>query len=305
MKLSKPMIQTFKLITRGSNTIEKIAKAQHKSINWITEVLQELEKEDFIVKKKSYLLKGSRFSIEIANTNHAIKLKELIFEYPTINFADILADSKLLFLAAVSEDWIKLEEISRLSKVSKYMISRFTSMLKNRGIIMRKDNLYILNEKAWPLMKEFILAYKNYAVVKGVVKWKYQNEILLEVDNQILVQGSLTGFALYEKYNIKIFIVKVLCKLPEGKISKEEVFVHSLFQIEDSRTLNLALVFYLKNTLNYKKVLSIAMRYGKYTMFNDFIKLLKIKEERIQFGSFEFDRKDFKRIAHMYGVKNV
>ena len=126
MKLSKPMIQTFKLITRGSNTIEKIAKAQHKSINWITEVLQELEKEDFIVKKKSYLLKGSRFSIEIANTNHAIKLKELIFEYPTINFADILADSKLLFLAAVSEDWIKLEEISRLSKVSKYMISRFT-----------------------------------------------------------------------------------------------------------------------------------------------------------------------------------
>lgn len=305
MKLSKPMIRIFTLITRGMNTIEQIAKAQHKSVNWITEVLQDLEKEGFIVKKKSYLLRGSRLSVEVANTNHAIKFKELIFAYPTIHFEDILSDSKLLFLAAVSEDWITKDEISKLSKISKEMISRFTPMLKNRGIIIRKNNLYIINEKAWPLMKEFILAYKNYAIVNGKVKWKYRNEMLLEVNSQKLVQGSLTGFALYPKYNMKLFVVKALCKIPEGKISKEEVFVHSLFQIEDSRTLNLALLFYLKHKLNYKKVLSRAMRYGKYTMFNNYVKLLKIKEERMPLTSLEFDRKDLKRIAHIYGVKNV
>ena len=48
------------------------------------------------------------------------------------------------------------------------------------------------------------------------------------------------------------------------------------------------------------------MKYGKYTMFNNFIKILKTKEEKAKFDDLpEFDKKDFIRVANMYGVNNV
>lgn len=303
MRLSRSMIEIFARIAHGKKTIESLAKAQNKSVNWISEVIQELEKEGFVVKNKSFKLKGSRIAVGISNTIHATKLKELIFEYSTINFEDILADSKLLFLASLSEDWIDMKILTNLSQISKYMIDRYRPMMKNRGIIVQKKRLYKLNENAWPLLKEFLVAYKNYSFITGVVKWKYLNEIIFEVDREDLIIGSITGFA---KYNMKISFISALCRVPDKKLSKEEIFVHSLFEVHDPRTLYLALTFYLKNKLNYKKVLPITMKYGKYTMFENMISILKLKEDKIMLEKLpEFERTDFRRIASMYGVKNV
>lgn len=303
MRLSKPMIEIFAGIARGNKTIESLAKAQNKSVNWISEVIQELENEGFVIKNKSFKLKGSRIAAEISGTNHATKLKELIFEYPTINFGDILSDSKLLFLASLSEDWIDIRTLTNLIQISRYMTDRYIPMMKNRGIIVQKKGLYKLNENAWHLLKEFLIAYKNYACITGVVKWKYLDEILFEVDKDDLINGSITGFA---RYNMKIRGISILCRVPEKNLSKEEIFVHSLFEVRDPRTLHLALTFYLKNKLNYKKVLPIAMKYGKYTIFENMIILLKSKEDKIRLEKLpEFERTDFRRIAGMYGVKNV
>ena len=304
--LSNPMIQVLKQIVHGAATRERIAQAQKKSVNRITEVLNQLEKEKFITKKKAYRLKGSRITIEIASTAHATKLKELMFQYPSIKFEEILSNSKLSLLTVASEDWITLEEASKVSKVSKHMMMRYTRMLQNRGVLIKKNKKYKVNEKAWPLLKEFLIAYKNDAVINGAVKWKYQNEVLFEVDDEKLVQGSRTGLSRYADYGIKVFVVKILCRLPKAPLSKEEVFVHSLFQIEDVRTLSLAIVFYIKGKLQYEKVVPLAMKYGKYTMFEDIRAMIGAKEERVQRGSLPiFDRREFMRIAKMYGLKDV
>ena len=303
MRLSRPMIEIFARIAHGNKTIESLAKAQNKSVNWISEVIQELEKEGFVIKNKSFKIRGSRISIEISNTNHATKLKELIFEYSTIKFEDILSDSKLLFLASLSEDWIDMKTLINLSKISKYMIDRYRPMMKNRGIIIQEKRLYKINENAWLLLKEFLIAYKNYSLINGVVKWKYQDEVIFEVDREDLVNGAITGFA---RYNIKINFISILCRVPDKKLSKEEIFVHSLFEINDPRTLYLALTFYLKNKLNYKQVLPITMKYGKYTMFKNMVGLLKSREDKVKLEKLpEFERTEFRRMARMYGVKDV
>ena len=306
MRLNKGMIQAFTNIVRGSNSIEKLAFVLKKSYNRTVEIVQDLEKEGFVIKINNYNLTGSRKIIDLASTSHAIKLKDLIFEYSTVRFEDLLSDSKLLFLVALSDDWINIDMVSELTQVSKYMISRYTSMMKNRGLIIQENKLYKINEKAWALLVEFLKAYKNYAIIKGHVKWKYQEYILFEVDDNSLIQGSLTGFVRYEDYGIKIHTIKSLCLLPEKKLTKEEIFIHSMFEINDPRTLHLALVFYIKNNLKYKKVILLAMKYGKYTIFNNFIQLLKVKEGKIKIDTLPvFDRKDFIRIADLYGVKNV
>lgn len=306
MKLNKAMIKAFTKIVHGINSIEKLALALNKSLSRTVEIIKDLENEGFVVKRSNYKIKGSRKIIELANTSHAIKLKDTIFEDSTIRFEDLLSDSKLLFLTALSEDWMDTTAASDLSSVSKYMIDRYRKMLKNRGIIVQKDGLYKINEKSWPLLREFLIEYKNYSKISGQIRWKYQEEILFEVDSEELIQGAVTGFYAYKNYGVKVGVISALCFLPKKKLSKEKIFVHSLFQVSDPRTLHLALTFYLKNKLNYKKVLPIAMKYGKYTMFENFVKLLKVGEDKIKLEELPyFDRKDFVRIARIYGVENV
>ena len=119
------MIQAFTNIVKGIDTMEKLALAIHKSPNRTVEIVKDLENEGFVIKRINYSIKGSRKIIEIANTAHAIKLKELFFAYLGISFNDILVDSQLLFLAAVSEDWMTTSIASDLMGVSKYMIDRY------------------------------------------------------------------------------------------------------------------------------------------------------------------------------------
>ncbi len=141
MRLNKSMIQAFTNIVRGSNSIEKLAFVLRKSRNRIVEIIQDLEKEGFVTKSNNYVVIGSRKVIDLANTSHAIKLKDLIFEYSTVKFEDFLSDSKLLFLVALSEDWINIDMASELTQVSKYMINRYTAMMKNKGLIIQENKL--------------------------------------------------------------------------------------------------------------------------------------------------------------------
>lgn len=307
MKLTKPMLKAFKCISEGENTISRLAKATGKSIYWTDLVISALEKEDFVIKKKDYTLRGNRLTIEIAGTSHASRLRELLFEYQGITFDNLLTDGRLLFLTALSEDWMTKKVAMQLSRVSKYSIDRYMPSLKNRGVLMNDKTRFSINVKAWPLLREFLLAYKNYSKVNGQVKWKYQEETLYKITNENLVQdNTTTGLYEYKKYGVYVGVISALCVQPKRKISKEEVFVHSLFEVDDPRTLHLALTFYLKNSLTYNKVSPIAMKYGKYTMFENIIKILKSKEEKVRIeGMPTFERKDFMRIANMYGVEDV
>src|SRR3989338_2850967 len=236
MRLSKQMIEIFPKIAAGNNTIEGLAKSQNKSVNWITEVVQELENEGFVIKRRSYKIKGSRILIELASTNHALKLKEIIFQYQTIEFKEILSNSKVLFLAALSEDWTNMKIATELSNISKYAVERYRPMMKNRGIITERNNLYKINEKAWPVLRDFLIAYKNYSTILGQVKWKYNEESLFQVNSEKLIQDNTTGFYEYKNYGVSIGVISALCIQPKKNLSKEEIFVHSLFEVDDPRT---------------------------------------------------------------------
>ena len=80
-----------------------------------------------------------------------------------------------------------------------------------------------------------------------------------------------------------------------------------MLQVDDPRLLHLALTFYMKHKLNTKKVEKLAMYYDCYSKYEELRNLPFVIEEYKKLESFQtaFDRKDFCRIAHMYGVKNV
>ena len=300
------MLKAFTLIAHRENTVTKVAHALNKSVKWVDSVINALEDEGFIVKKRNYTIKGSRFLIEVAPTPYSQKLRELLFEYSGISFEGILTEGRILFLTALSEDWMDIPLAMKMSGLSKHTIERYRPSLLRRGVLKKERSLYTINDRAWPLLREFLRAYKNYSTLEGVTHWKYSRETIFEVQSEKNIQGTITGLNAYEQYGVMVGVISSLCILPERKLTKEEIFVHSLFEVADPRTLHLALTFYLKNKLLYKKVMPLAMKYGKYSMFENFVKLLTAKEDKVRLEGLPiFDRKDFIRIAHMYEVYDV
>ncbi len=306
MYLTKSMLAAYKEIIHGANTIDKLAAKLHKSPNRLSEIISELVKEEFIIRKQEYHQQGSRLVIKISGTNYSLRLRELMIEYQSIKFEDLLAESKLLFLAAIGEDWISMGEALRLCQVSRHTVNKYIRSFLNRGIVQKQHGLYTLNVKMWPLLKQFIIDYKNYGLVDGHIKWRFQKEMIFEVDREDNLRGELSGLARYQNYGVYVGVISALCYLPKKKLSKEEIFLHSLFEVDDPRTLHLAATFYLKNKLKYQRVLPIAMKYGKYTLFQSFMKIFESEQNFLKLDLLPpFDRKDFKHIAQMYGVKNV
>ncbi len=306
MHLTKPMLAAYKEIIHGTNTLDALAIKLHKSTNRVSEIISELEKNGFIIRKRGYHRSGSRLVIEVSGTNYSLQLQKLMMEYQSIRFEDILAESKLLFLAALSEDWISMGVALKLCQISRHTVNRYIRRFLNRGIVQKQQGLYTINMKMWPGLQQFILDYKNYGIVNGHIKWRFQEEILFEVDREDNISGEKSGLARYKEYGIFVGVISALCYISTKKLTKEEIFVHSLFEVDDPRTLHLAATFYVKNYLQYHRVLPVAMKYGKYTLFQSFIKIFESEQDLLKLDLLPpFERKDFKRIAQMYGVKNV
>lgn len=295
------MLTAYKEIIHGANTIDKLAVKLHKSTNRVSEIISELVKNGFIIRKQEYHRQESRLVIELSGTNYSLRLRELMIEYQSIKFEDILAESKLLFLAAISEDWISMSEALKLCQISRHTVNRYIRSFLNRGIVLKQQGLYTINAKMWPLLRQFILEYKNYGLVEGHIKWRFQEEMLFEVDREDNVHGETSGLVRYRDYGVFVGVISALCYIPKKKLRKEEIFIHSLFEVDDPRTLHLAATFYVKNKLKYHKVLPIAMKYGKYTPFQSFMKIFESGQDLLKLELLPpFDRKDFKRIAQMY-----
>tara|TARA_Y100000310_G_scaffold300114_1_gene335522 strand:- start:1224 stop:2117 length:894 start_codon:yes stop_codon:yes gene_type:complete len=289
------MVQAFKHIIHGSSTLDNLAANLNKSHNRTSEIVAELTKEGFVDRQRQ----GRAVSFHVGATEHARKLKNLMIARQTIAFEDIITDSKLLFLAAIAQDWMMLRAAAKLVGVNQRMIYNYKQKFLHRGIITCKKNLYTVQQ--WPLLREFLLAYRKYNTINGHVHWQFQNEVLFSVDREELIQGTPTGLYKYEDYGVKMGVILALCVFPKRKVAKEEIFVHSLFEVNDPRTLHVALTFYLKNKLKEKKVMPLAMKYGKYTMFTQFLKVLATDEKKLKLGELPmFERSDFKRIAKMY-----
>ncbi len=306
MKLTKPMLRAFSLAVRGSETLPELAKALGKSQNWVSEVVSELAEEGYVAKERKAGLRQTRLRVRLSGTPYALKLKELLFQYKTVDFSPILCGMRLDLLAALCLDWKDLTLASQQSGASLAAARLYAKQLLNRGVLQRQGRLYRVNQRAWPVLQSFLQELRNYSLLSGALKWKYKDEEIFAIDDEKLKRGVYTGFARYSDFGITIGLVSQLCHVPARKLSKEEIFVHSLFEVDDSRTLHLALTFYVKNKLAKGKAEKAAMKCDLYTKFSELAQLLAAKEEKLKVGGLpEFELQDFRRVAAIYGVNNV
>ena len=95
--------------------------------------------------------------------------------------------------------------------------------------------------------KKFEEIIDNRIPVNSIIYHKNEQEILFSTNFEI--PASKTAFSLYEKFGIKLFLPTHFYYLPNRKLSKKEILLHSIYIIKkerDYRYLTYLALFYIK-----------------------------------------------------------
>jgi len=260
-------------------SIGDIAKHIQIDTGNCSKIITQLEKEGFCTKKR-------RFKEVLAvpsQTIHAQRFKELLIQRKGFKgmFKELLYGLNLNILLSALFDWKTTKDIAMQLGLSTKTIQNRMYPLKNRGLFSKHGRKFRFNNKNWPKLYAFLSAYRNFYPF-GDVLWKFGDEVLFEVADKKDIKGVITGFTDYVNHKVPVGVIKYCCYMPKKGLSKEEVFIHSLLGIrEDTRLLELAVVFYYKNRLNKKRLGILSKKYDCSNLLDDFFKIIKSKKEKI------------------------
>ncbi|MBL7147974.1 MAG: hypothetical protein ISS82_04065 [Nanoarchaeota archaeon] len=295
MELNKTGIKILDIIVKGANNREKISKALDLSKTWVSDNLSKLEKLKFIKKNRKRTV-----YVELSETSFAQEFKNMLENNTNIKFEDFLYGLNFRILSYCLFDWKNSKNIANGLNLNKKTIWNRLIVLTSRGLLTKKRYYYLTNQRAWPILYRFLEKYRMFYLGKGEVLWRFEDELIFRVNREEDVKGSLTGFSQYPRLRIGIMGYKYCCYLPRKRLNKEEIFIHSILEIHDSRELMLALVFYLKYKLNKKKLEDLAMKYDCSKKLEDLRRILK--QEKTEIFSF-IKEKELKEFFGRYKAK--
>ena len=250
--LSKNELKALKEIGIGNISLKNLAKALEKSRAQTYRIYSRLFKKGFIKneKRKLILQKHSFIPLllEILNKNQKI--------------IPILADSGITILKETLEP-SAIEEIESKTGLKRAIIYRKLMQARKFNIIKKENKKYLLNDRVWPYLKEFLEDYKRYLFridfnlsAEVLIRGKYDNVIIAESSKEI-EDSSLTAFSVYPKYGINIIMPSNYYHIPKEKLNIKHIFYDSLVILEDDkdyRKILYAILFYIKNKIKLKRI---------------------------------------------------
>ena len=249
MRFSKGELEVLKEIANGNRDIKNIALAVKKSKAQIYKDGQKLIEKGFIERSEGSFL--------LVKSTVGTLLVQLLADFPSL--VKPFSDSGLELLVFLLEPkhisgLIRILDLKRAQIFKKIKEARAISLIKKEG------NVYVLNEKLWGRAIEFLKELKKYQEItdpripgNSTIYYKDEKEILFSSKEK--VDATKTAFSVYEQYGIKILPLKEYYYLPKRKLTKRQVFMHSLFITEKEHEIKYIIfiaLFYIK----YKKELS-------------------------------------------------
>ena len=248
---SRSQIRLLKALTRPM-ALKEITRATGISNSRASEIVKDLA-------KKRFLEKSDR-TIYWSQYPHSRLFREILHSSPSIDFENFLYGKRMNVLmetcfsgGKVSLAGKNVEMIAGLSHTTRGYAENILYALQKRGLVRRDKDFWHFNNKLWPQLADFLIQYKEFVT-----------EDLITVPRGEKFYGTPTGFSAYPEHGILVYPKADLYYTGREKLSAEEVFVHSLHQVNDERTRRLAREFLKKNKMrmNMKHVKSLAEFYG-------------------------------------------
>jgi hypothetical protein len=184
----------------------------------------------------------------------------IISRYP--NLIELFSDSGLKILMSILKPK-SINEIIKETNLKKSTVYKKIRIGRNiSAIVMDKNHKYAINEKIWPNLKNYLEENKrfeetidNRIPVNSIIYCKNEDELLFS--NNFELKATFTAFSVYEKYGIKILLPTNFYFLPNKKLSKEEILLHSIYIVnkeKDYRYLTYLALFYIKFRDDFSKI---------------------------------------------------
>ncbi len=251
MKLSRTELEIFGRIAVGNKKIKEIASALNKSRSQIYRSGKRLVKEGLVT-----LFEGG---YEPVKTTLCSLLMQNLKEFPSLTKP--FSDSGMVILSHFVEPR-SAEELKERLKLSRTQIFKKIKQALSISLLEKENGKYALNEKVWGKAVEFLRELKGYeentdsrVPIGSTIYYKTEKEIVFSCSEEF--NAVPTAFSAYGDYGIKILSPIDYYHLPKKKLSKKEVFIHSLYVTEkekEARNLIYSAVFYLKHKKTLKTV---------------------------------------------------
>lgn len=252
MELTTSELKLLEQIAWGIKTVSSLASALQKHETQIYRTVAS-------VVRKGFFEDIHEGTIRIASKVHVSLLLQLLAKHPTI--ITPLSGSGVSILTAIIEPHT-IPEINSLTYLKSSIIYRKLTQGRYIQLIHKKEHVYVINEKIWPLAKQFLQELQLYECsldprvpANAVIYHKTDSEIIFSLAEKF--DAVPTAFSAYSDYGIKLLIHTNCYYLPKKNLSEKEIFIHSLYVAEKEKSIRnyiYVALFYLKYR---KKVLSI------------------------------------------------
>ncbi|HII29455.1 hypothetical protein COT48_00900 [Candidatus Woesearchaeota archaeon CG08_land_8_20_14_0_20_47_9] len=308
--LTKSMICTLIAIINGKNSLGLLQQELNASKSWVTRIIEQLEKQGFARK----IRRGISLKIELAETPFAISFRNMYLEKPYRKYEEMFLGRNLDVLLSIATGKKSAQTIADMMGVQARIIRPRLRFLANKGLLVKEGRKYGISESQKQVIR-FLLDLRNFSTYSGRLLWRFGDESLIKVRSPPKIKGALTGMNRYKDFGVAVNTVAFMCYMGHEKISINHVFLHSLFEIDDARSVSLAVTFYAKNKLyttkNLRKIHKLAEKYDKSNEVKEieriFILFKQRKTEKIIESEWlpVIDLKEIKRHFALYEVKNV
>lgn len=271
-KLDLQIVRELSL--NGPASICALSIALKRSKSRISKSATYLESEGFIRKE------GSRrvMKLHLSNYTYTQALKNLISQYPHIDFSRLLAGSALkILLPLICMEKMSISEISQTAKRSRISVVRVFSKLREAGIVAGDGkNMYRINS-LFNHLSEFLREFQyanNLAIAADFspaasMPWHQCDEFLVRTHEEIKKEGFIpTCYEAMSNYGIPLMLTgdRYYFYAPGGKtFGIEDIALHTLLLEQTPRNIMYVLLLLGKNINN------VDWRYlknesGKYQM---------------------------------------
>jgi len=311
IKLTKKLIKVLISIISGNKTLSEIANNLDVSTNSVSKILIKLEDEGFILRHKS----KTGVKIKLSNRSYVLHFKEFYLSNIHIDISNLFSGRSLDVLLTIANKGKKTNIMADMLEIQPRAVREKLGHLIDRGIVSKEKGIYFINENI-PKLKDFLLSIKNYYDGQGILYKNTINEQLIYVHEPNLVKGYLTGFNAYQKYNMSIRPKSYLYSQKNKEPKIEDVFVHSLFEINDARTLGIAITFFAKNNLYlnkyYERLLYLGLMFEVDNLINEirhiynkFLEIHKLQPKTILNSDDSLPKIDSRILIRMFDMYDV
>ncbi|MDO8553342.1 MAG: hypothetical protein Q7S22_00915 [Candidatus Micrarchaeota archaeon] len=283
-ELSKNAWVLLIAIAENPSTAAKISKENNLRLNRISEALNELEKFKIIKSR------GRRKQLILDSSIRGV-LKELLVHYPKESLAELLEGKKLNVLFQVLENHFTIAKLKLITGYSISTLKRILAHLQEKLFVYQpKKGVYKLRDEYKSLIRQFYSVFFSYFLERlenQKITWKeikvFGNNVLLKSPQNALSGFVNTGFSLFHKYHVPLFLTDDSFFVNYVREpTKEEVFIHALaFSVRDYRYTLYCTLFADLNKLTLKELGHLPKIYEVEKQVIGILEYIKTKGQKI------------------------